>query len=118
MGQKQYDVEGAIALAKFLKFGYLILIIVSLLIVYILNISKYFLFIPVGFLFVMSLHILIATYFFKDHYICFMQSMKHAVMDPTIKYDKREIKAMKKDGFATGLITLVFSFIFTLLIIL
>lgn len=118
MGQKQYDVEGAIALAKFLKFGYLILIIVSLLIVYILNISKYYLFIPVGFLFVMSLHILIATYYFKNHYICFMQSMKHAVMDPTIKYDKREIKAMKKDGFATGLIILVFSFIFTLLIIL
>jgi len=44
--------------------------------------------------------------------------MKYSVMDPTIKYDKREIKAIKKDGFATGLIILVFSFIFTLLIIL
>ena len=118
MKQKQYDGEGSIALAKFLKFGYLILIFVSLIIVYLLNLSKYFLFIPVGFLYIMSLHILIATYFFKDHYICFMQSMKHAVMDPTIKYDKKEFRAMKKDGFATGLITLVFSLVFTLLIVL
>lgn len=118
MEQKQYDVEGAIALAKFLKFGYLILIFLSLFIVYFFNLSKYWFFIPIGFLFIMSIHILIATYFFKDHYICFMQSMKHAVMDPTIKYDKKEIRAMKKDGFATGLITLVFSLVFTFLIIL
>ena len=115
--ERKYDVEGSIAIAKFLKYGYPVLILVSLIIVYFLDVSKFLYYIPVGFLFIMSIHTIIAAYLFKDHYICFMQSMKHAVMDPAIKYDEFEIKKMKKEGIITGLIFFVLGIIFAVLII-
>ena len=117
MKQKKHDLEGSIQLAYFLKYGYIALIFISLIIVYFLNISKFYFFIPVGILVIDSTHHIVAAYLFGDHFICYMQSMSHSVMDPTIRYNIREIKKMKKDGYVIGFIQLVTGLLSTAVIL-
>ena len=117
MKQKHYDVEGSIAAGWFLKYGYLILILLSAVVIFFLNISVYYYFLPVGFIFLMSLHTIIAAYLFQDHFICFSQLNHRYVMDPTIKYSNHEIKKMKKEAYIIGFLFLICSFGFTAVII-
>ena len=118
MEHKKYDAEGSIQLAYFLKYGYLVLLFVSFIIVYFLNVSKLYYFILVGLLFIDSIHHFVAAYLFRDYYVCYVQSMNHSVMDPTIKYDVLEIRNMKKVGYGIGIIALVMGLIFTTFILL
>lgn len=118
MEHKEYDVEGSIQLAYFLKYGYIVLLFVSFIIVYFLNVSKFYYFIPLGILLIDSIHHIVAAYLFRDHYVCYIQSMNHSVMDPTVKFDSREIKKMKKVGYSIGIISIVICFIFTIFILL
>lgn len=117
MEQKKFDVEGSIQFAYFLRYGYIALFFISLIIVSLLNISKFYYFITLSFLVLDSTHHIVASYLFSDHFICYMQSMRHSVMDPTIRYNEREIKKMKKDGYVLGIILLVFGLLFTAIIL-
>ena len=99
---KTYNREASISRAYFLKYGYIGVIFVSSLILLLLGTDREFFLIPTGFIVLMSVHIILASHLFMDHYICLMQSMNHAVMDPTVRFDDLQKQRMTRTGYFIG----------------